>query len=147
MGGEVDRGLVGRVLGERVFPPVTREEMLAYAAASGETAPLFVDEAAARRGPFGTLVAPPTFPLSLHAFAVRPENLPSLGATSFDAGKDIEFGEPVRAGDVLTMATVIHDVYEKTGRSGSMRFMVLRTTITKRGGPMVAIIDQQMMFR
>ena len=45
--------------------------------------------------------------------------LSSSFRTGFDAGKDIEFGEPVRPGDVLTFSAKLHDVYEKTGLSKS----------------------------
>jgi hypothetical protein len=41
----------------------------------------------------------------------------------------------------------VHDIYEKTGRSGTMNFIVFRTTVTNQRNEMVAIIDQKMMFR
>ena len=37
---------------------VTKEEIIAYARALGETNPLYVDEEAAREGPYGTVIAP-----------------------------------------------------------------------------------------
>jgi len=41
----------------------------------------------------------------------------------------------------------VHDIYEKTGRTGSMNFIVLRTVVTNQRGESVATIDQKMMFR
>jgi hypothetical protein len=41
----------------------------------------------------------------------------------------------------------VHDVYEKTGRSGTMVFIVFRTAVTNQRGEMVAVVDQKMMFR
>jgi hypothetical protein len=41
----------------------------------------------------------------------------------------------------------VHDVYEKTGRSGTMVFIVFRTTLTNQRGEMVAVVDQKMMSR
>jgi hypothetical protein len=41
----------------------------------------------------------------------------------------------------------VHDIYEKTGRSGTMHFIVLRASITNQRGETVATIDQKMMFR
>ena len=53
----------------------------------------------------------------------------------------------MRVGDVLTAVSTVHDIYEKTGRSGSMYFIVLRTVVTNQRHEQVAIIDQKMMFR
>jgi 3-methylfumaryl-CoA hydratase len=65
----------------------------------------------------------------------------------FDAGKDIDFGVPIRVGDVLTAVSTVHDLYEKTGRSGSMAFVVLRTVVTNQRDERVVTIDQKMMFK
>ena len=93
------------------------------------------------------MTASPTFVLRLRGSRFMPENMPNLGRTGFDAGKDIEFGVPVRVGDVLTAVSTVHDIYEKTGRSGSMAFVVLRTVVTNQRDEEVAVIDQKMMFR
>jgi acyl dehydratase len=144
----IDRSIVGREFDRTVLGPVTREDILEYAASYGETNPWFTDEEAARRGPHGGLVAPPTFPVRLRGQRFIPAELPeSFLARSFDAGKDLELGEPVRPGDVLTASSTVHDIYEKTGRSGRMAFVVFRTTVTNQKGQMVAVIDHRMMFR
>lgn len=144
----VDRSIVGREFDRTVFDPVRKEDILAYAAAYGDTNPSYTDEEAARRGPFGGLVAPPTFPVRLRGQRFIPAELPEgLLARSFDAGKDVELGEPVRPGDVLTASSAVHDVYEKTGRSGRMLFVVFRTKVTNQKDQKVAVIDHRMMFR
>lgn len=38
-------------------------------------------------------------------------------------------------------------IYEKTGHSGIMSFVGLRTVVTNQRGEQVALIDQRMMFR
>ena len=144
----LDRSMVGKEFDHTVFPPVTAAEILAYAAAYGETNPLYTDPAAAARGPYGALIAPPTFAVSLRGQHFMPRELPrNLGRSGFDAGKDIEIGAPVRVGDVLTASSTVHDIYEKTGRSGAMVFIVFRTTVTNQAGDIVAVVDQKMMFR
>ena len=145
----IDRSIIGREFDHTVFAPVTKEQILAYAAACEETNPLYTDEAAAARGPYGGLIAPPTFPVRLRGRHFMPKNLPKglASLTGFDAGKDIEFGVPVRPGDILTTSSTVHDIYEKTGRSGRMTFIVFRTTVTNQRNEMVAVVDQQMMFR
>jgi hypothetical protein len=135
------RAIVGEEFDRTTFPPVTAEQIIAYATVSGEVDPRWTQ-------PGPDLVAPPTFPLSLRGKHFMPKHLPAhLGRESFDAGKDIEIGVPVVPGDVLTATSTVHDVYEKTGRSGTMTFVVFRTTIVNQRAETVAVIDQRMMFR
>lgn len=137
----IDRSIVGQEFDRTTFPPVTAEQIVAYAVAAGETDPRWT---AAR----ADMIAPPTFPLSLRGKHFMPKNMPAeLGRNGFDAGKDIALGAAIRPGDVLTAVATVHDVYEKTGRTGAMTFIVLRTTVTNQRDEMVAHIDQKMMFR
>ena len=137
---EIDRSIIGEEFDHTVFDPVRREDVIEYITASGEAQP----PATTATEP----VVPPTFVLRLRGRRFMPANLPkNLGRTGFDAGKDIEFGVPVHVGDVLTASSTVHDIYEKTGRSGTMKFLVLRTVITNQREQQVAVIDQKMMFR
>lgn len=145
---QIDRSMVGREFDHTEFPAVTEEQILAYGASYGETNPLYTDPAAAAQGPHGGLIAPPTFAVSLRGRHFMPRELPkNLGRSGFDAGKDIEVGAPVRPGDVLTASSTVHDIYEKTGRTGTMVFIVFRTTVTNQRGEMTSVVDQKMMFR
>ncbi len=131
---DFDRSIIGSEFDRTVFAPITKEAIQEYAAASGEPGA-------------NEVTAPPTFVVRLRGHRWMPENMPNLGRVGFDAGKDIEFGVPVRVGDVLTAVSTVHDIYEKTGRSGSMVFVVLRTVVTNQREDEVAVIDQKMMFR
>ena len=131
---DFDRSIIGSEFDRTVFAPVSAEEIHAYASASGEPGP-------------ADAVAPPTFVVRLRGRHFMPAKLPDIGRMAFDAGKDIEFGAPVCVGDVLTAVSTVHDIYEKTGRSGTMAFLVLRTMVTNQRGEQVAVIDQKMMFR
>jgi acyl dehydratase len=144
---DFDRSILGQVFDETTFPPVTKEEILEFAAALGETNPLYTDDAAAGHGPYGGLVAPPTFVTKLRAKKFTPEHLPRFGKTGFDAGRDLEIYAPIRPGDVLTMVSTIHDIYEKTGRTGSMYFIVIRNEVRNHKGEKVAVIDHRIMQR
>lgn len=137
----IDRDLVGQEFDRTTFPPVTAEQIVAYAVATGETDPRWTQ-------PGPDQVAPPTFTLSLRGKHFMPKNMPAnLGRNGFDAGKDIEMGAPIRPGDVLTVCSTVHDIYEKTGRTGSMTFIIFRTTVANQRAETVAVIDQKMMFR
>jgi hypothetical protein len=131
---DFDRSIIGSEFDRTVFAPVTKDAIQQYVASSGEPAA-------------NEVTAPPTFVVRLRGHRWMPENMPNLGRVGFDAGKDIEFGVPVRVGDVLTAVSTVHDIYEKTGRSGSMVFVVLRTVVTNQREDEVAVIDQKMMFR
>ena len=73
---DFDRSILGQVFDTTDFPPVTKEEIVNFAAALGETNPLYTDEAAAAQSPYGGLVAPPTFVTKLRAKKFTPEHLP-----------------------------------------------------------------------
>jgi acyl dehydratase len=144
---EFDRSIIGQVFDETSFPPVTKEEILEFATALGEKNPLYTDEAKAAKGPYGGLVAPPTLVTKLRAKKFTPEHLPKFGKVGFDGGRDLEIHAPIRPGDVLTMVSTIHDIYEKTGRTGSMYFIVIRNEVTNQKGEKVAVIDHRIMQR
>lgn len=144
---DFDRSILGKVFDETDFPAVTTEDLLRFAAALGETNPLYTDEAAAAAGPHGGLIAPPTYVARLRPNKMTPEHMPRFGKVGFDGGRDVELFAPVRPGDHLTMVSTIHDIYEKTGRSGSMYFIVVRNEIRNQTGAKVATVDHRIMQR
>jgi MaoC dehydratase-like protein len=134
----LDRSIVGTEFDRTVCAPVTEAEIREYSDASGEPLGSTGD---------GSVSAPPTFVVRMRGKHFMPPKLPHIGNAAFDAGKDIEFGVPVGPGDVLTVVSTVHDIFEKTGRSGTMAFLVLRAVVTNQRGEQVAVIDQKMMFR
>ena len=54
---------------------------------------------------------------------------------------------PYVPGDQLTMLSTIHEIYEKTGRTGSMYFIVIRNEVKNQKGEKVAVIDHRIMQR
>ncbi len=138
---EIDRSLLGREFERSVSQPITAAQIIRYARACGETDPRYVEE-----GP--DLIATRTFPITLRREKYVPEGIPrDLMYRGMDAGKDVELGAAVRVGDVLTAVGTLHDVYDKTGRTGKLRFLVLRMVVVNQRDEMVAIVDQKMMFR
>lgn len=138
----VDRTLLGRVYDETEFEPVSAGELIAFSRALGETAPCYVEE-----GP--DLRAHPTFCVRYRGRKGFPDDFPAalLGRMSFDAGKDIALADPIRPGDAIRVASSVHEVYEKTGRTGTMTFVVVRFVLTNQHGRPVATIDNRMMYR
>ena len=54
---------------------------------------------------------------------------------------------PIRPGDTITMKARITDVYEKTGRTGKMVFIVRETTYENQKGEKVAVVEQSQVRR
>jgi len=139
---EFDPSILGTEFDRTEHDPVGAEDLVSFARALGETSPCYVDS-----GP--GLVGHPTYCIRFRGRKFFPDNLPERLRTrmSFDAGKDIEFGAPVRPGDRITVVSTLHDLYEKTGRSGTMVFVVVRFTMTNQQGELVARVDNRMMYR
>ena len=86
------------------------------------------------------LVAPPMFCNILTTGGGAPHVKIEGGRRQFMAGQSYEPFAPVRAGDRLTCTARIADIYEKTGRSGSMLFVVREHTFTNQNDQVVAKI-------
>lgn len=142
---DFDRSVVG-VEVEVGAHEVTAEQIIAFARAIGETNPLYLDEQAARSGPYGVLIAPPAYYTSIH---LEPGLDPKVnfGTTGFNAGQHCEFYEPMKAGDAINATTQVSNVYAKTGRTGTMVFAVKRTTFKNQEGRTVMMVEQSNVRR
>ena len=138
----IDPAIVGREFDHAVFGPVTAEELIAFARALGETRPEYTQ-------PGPDLVGHPTYCVRYKGNRFYPESIPKTinVRTGFDAGKDIALGVPIRPGDTVAVRCTLHEVYEKTGRTGSMVFVVIRFTMTNQRGEMLAVVDNRFMHR
>jgi hypothetical protein len=139
---DLDPSTLGKEFDRTVYGPVTAEELIEFAKALGESRPEYTQVGAA-------LVGHPTFCVRYKGDRFYPESIPKTInlRTGFDAGKDIELGVPVRMGDSVEVRSTLHEVYEKTGRTGSMYFVVIRFTMTNQRGEMLAIVDNRFMHR
>jgi acyl dehydratase len=138
----VDPSIIGQEFDRATYGPVTGEELIAFARALGETRPEYTQ-------PGPDLVGHPTFCVRYKGNKFYPQDLPKTinVRTGFDAGKDLELGAVVRPGDTIDVRFTLHEIYEKTGRSGSMIFVVIRFTMTNQRDEMVAVIDNRFMHR
>lgn len=57
------------------------------------------------------------------------------------AGSQFEFHKPLRIGDAMTRTSTIHDVTEKTGRTGPLVFVKVRHEIRRAGEADVALTE------
>ncbi len=118
---------------------VTEADIVSFSRAVGETDPRFLDPA------HPDFQAPPTFSSRFVSRRVLPEAFPHIGSRGFDAGKAVTCHGPVRAGHRLVAHSKIADVYEKTGRSGPMVFIVHRMDFTNQDGELLSTVDWRMV--
>ncbi|MGH7279251.1 MAG: MaoC family dehydratase N-terminal domain-containing protein [Candidatus Rokuibacteriota bacterium] len=128
------------------YPPyvVTAERgrIKEFARAIGDLNPFYLDDAVGRASEWGDVIAPPTFPVTFR------DETADTGALLRDLGTDIsrvlhgeqdfELHRPIRPGETFLCRTKLLDIYEKTGRSGPMAFVVRETAVTDRDGDIVA---------
>jgi acyl dehydratase len=124
------KDMIGRVLSTG-RATVSAEHVAAFARALGDPNPAYVDG-----------VAPPTYPIAFmtQAMAGGMETFLELGLnfmTLVHGEQEFEYARPIRAGETLTLTGRIADVYEKTGSSGTLDFVVLETEARAAGGDVV----------
>jgi acyl dehydratase len=144
---DYDPNLIGRVFEVTDPVPVTVQMVAEFCRATGESSPLYTDAEAATHGPYGTIVAPPSFAVTFRNGRQFFEHIPRFGRQGFDAGKDVEFVAPIRPGDTITLSSHVKEIYEKTGRTGSMVFVVVRSTLKNQNDEIVAHVDHRFMNR
>ena len=120
---------------------VDAQEIVDFAEACGETAPRFTDPA------HPDFQAPPTFPGRFHGRRMLPMDPRELPGLPLDAGKAVFPKAPIRAGTTLVGKSHLHEVYEKTGRSGSMVFLVSRMEIFDPDNTLVSVVDTRIVIR
>ena len=129
---------VGHEFDESRFE-IDGETSRAFAEACGETSPKFIDPADP------DFQAPPSYTTRYHGRRQLPEDFPMEIIRSFDGGKCVEPKAPIRPGDVLTAKSYIHDIYEKTGRSGGMMFVVHRMEFFNQRGELASVVDWKLI--
>ena len=139
---DIDPAILGQEFDRAEHEAVTAEQLISFARALGETHPCYI-----QAGP--ELMAHPTYCVRFKGRKFFPDTLPETlrFRMSFDAGKDIALGVPIRPGDVITIVSTLHEVYEKTGRTGSMVFVVVRFTMTNQRGEVAAVVDNRFMYK
>jgi acyl dehydratase len=105
----------------------------------GVTNPIYVEPQAARAQGYRDIIALPTFITLRGAQPLTPPDMEFTGL-GINAGYECTFFSVIYPGDTLTYATCLSDLYEKTGRSGTMHFVVRETTVTEQHGNLVAVL-------
>ena len=116
------------------------EEMVEWAQACGEEDQRFVDPA------HPDFQGHPGYTTHCMSGRVLPDGFPQIGGGfGIDGGKSVQVHAPIRPGDTLHATTTIADVFDKTGRSGTMIFIVQRMEFRDDRGELVSTVDWKMI--
>jgi len=136
---------------DRYEVEVSRTDIARYARSIGETDPLYYDVDTARAAGHPDVVAPPYFPYTIRMQAANlidrgdletdgsaSQDVPPLPTNRAMAGETkIEMGVPVHAGDTIALDKSIVDLYEKSGRSGALVFVITEFVFSNQHGELV----------
>jgi acyl dehydratase len=95
-------------------------------------------EAVGDPNPRWTAEAPPTFLVALAPVSLHLEEAEEYGKGWLNGGNRFEYFEPVKVGDRITATGKVADVYEKTGTSGNLLFIIFETDYVNQHGRTVA---------
>jgi acyl dehydratase len=128
---------------------VGRAVIKRFAAAIGDSNPLYWDEQYARESPYGGIIAPPTLIFELNynvggdigddGLDQGLQNWLGFGAGMQRAGNEYEIFQPVRPDDVITLKHRITSVAEKQGKRGKLVFVVTEISYTNQRGELLGI--------
>ena len=81
---------------------------------------------------------PPTFLVALAPASMHLPEAEMYGKGWLNGGNRFEYSEPVRVGDRITATSRVADVYEKSGASGNLLFIIFETEYVNQEGRTVA---------
>lgn len=144
----VDQSVIGKE-----YPPITvtidAGRLTFFAKAIGETNPVFTDVAAAKAAGHRDLPVPPTFLFGIELEQPDPfEWLAALGVDMrrvLHGEQSFTYHSTAHAGDVLTSAPSVGNVYSKKG--GALEFIEKSSKVTRPDGELVAELTTVIVVR
>ncbi|MBU2008995.1 MAG: MaoC family dehydratase N-terminal domain-containing protein [Chloroflexi bacterium] len=126
------------------FPPttweVTKGDIIRFAQAIEDPNPLWNDEKQARRSRYGGLIASPAFPACLvnEGMMKLLFNTPTPLKRLLNGGNELEWYQPIRPGDRITVTGRLVNLREGEGALGRTLFLIFEITYTNQSGEAVA---------
>ncbi len=121
--------------GPQVTAPVEAGHLKRFAEAIGDDNPRWQKE------------VPPTFLVALAPVSLHLEEAEEYGKGWLNGGNRFEYFEPVRVGDQITATGRVADVYEKSGSTGNLLFIIFETNYVNQDGKPVARLRGTMIRR
>jgi len=145
----VDKSIIGKEFPEISFE-IEKGKIREFARAIGDKNPAYYNEDAAKESGLEGLAVPPTFPT---VFAMAGGLLDKVAELGVDftkllhGGQEYEYIQKIKPGDQLKGKTVITNVFEKSGKAGTMDLIVFETTYTNKDGQKVLIDKSTLVVR
>ncbi len=128
-----------------------------YALSNGDRNPLYLDEEYAKKSRYGGIIAPPTmiFEMNHNIGAEIGEEgsaadafgrLPPPFRSVIRGGNEYEFCQPVRPGDIITTRQKIAEIYERSGKGGTMVFVVNELTYYNQRGEKLGVNREAVIY-
>jgi len=139
---QINKGVIGKESPPFVVT-VERGKIKEFARALGDTNPAYLDDRVGQASEWGDIVAPPTFMTTFRDGADSGEFLRELGtdiSRLLHGEQEFELFRPIRPGETFVCRSKVLDIYEKTGRSGPMGFVVRETSVTDHTNEIVAFV-------
>ena len=125
--------MLDRSLLNKKYPPITveieKKKVQFFSEVTGQSDPVYLNESAAQKNKYPSLLAPPTF------LAIIFSEKDSLYQKVYDlfidshaiyhAGQIFKYYAPVFAGDLITMNAQLTDIYEKN--NGELQFIEIKS--------------------
>ena len=149
----LDRGSHVGIVSESRVVDVEAGFLTFFAKATGETNPIYFDDAAARAAGHRAILMPPTYLFSLHMShpAMRGDLFNKESGIGVDQSRILHgeqgfiYHRPIYAGDRITIRTTTEDIYAKKG--GALEFIVQRTRFENDEGELCAEARQVTIVR
>ena len=132
-----------------------RSSLRQYALAIGDFNPLYSDRDFALAHGLRDVMAPPT--LICDTWQYVDSDMDDRGdligrgpireLEGLRAGNEYEFFRPIHPDDVISAHWTVKEVYEKTGRTGSLVFQVIQTTFYNQADELLARNTETMFYR
>ena len=126
-----------------------------FAQAIGDLNPLYIDRKAAEAGPYGGVVAPPTFVCETTQYyrgdvdeeGGFADRLSLPFGQVIRGANEYTFHRPLRPDDVITARWRISDIYEREGRTGYLLFVVVDITYKQQHGELLGENRETLIYR
>jgi acyl dehydratase len=138
---QINRGVLGKE-----FPPyavtVERGKVREFARAIGDLNPFYLDDRVGAASEWGDVIAPPTFATTFRDEGADTTTLLRELGTDISrvlhGEQEFEIHRQLQPGQTYLCRVKVVDIYEKSGKSGPMAFVVRETAITDRDNELVA---------
>ena len=136
---QVNKSVVGKE-----YPPfvvtVERGKIKEFARAIGDLNPFYIDDRVGQATEWGDIIAPPTFATTFRDEGASEAFFRDLGidiSRVLHGEQEFEMTRPIQPGHTYLCRSRIVDIYEKSGKSGPMAFVLRETSITDRANDIV----------